>query len=140
MNRYYIRESLEEAYRKCFGEALDDYNSKQKRKDRLKTDYISEIRNSGNGEKVFYENIVQIGDQYDTGIRCSGGSLSSDVQKAADVLEEYVKTFQERNPNLYLFNAAMHMDEATPHLHLDYIPVASGYKTGLKTRNSLGTV
>ena len=47
------------------------------------------------------------------------------------------KTFQERNPNLYLFNCVMHLDEATPHLHIDYIPVANGYKTGMKTRNSL---
>lgn len=29
------------------------------------------------------------------------------------------------------------MDEATPHLHLDYIPVAHGYKTKMHTRNSL---
>lgn len=56
---------------------------------------------------------------------------------AKEVLDEYARTFQERNPNLILFNAVLHMDEATPHLHLDYIPVAHGYKTGLKTRNSL---
>lgn len=54
-----------------------------------------------------------------------------------EILEQYAKTFQERNPNLYLFNCVMHLDEATPHLHIDYIPVANGYKTGMKTRNSL---
>lgn len=53
------------------------------------------------------------------------------------MLDEYAKTFQERNPNLYVFNCVMHLDEATPHLHIDYIPVAHGYKNGLKTRNSL---
>ena len=36
-----------------------------------------------------------------------------------------------------LFNCVMHLDEATPHLHIDYIPVANGYKNGMKTRNSL---
>ena len=40
-------------------------------------------------------------------------------------------------PNLRVFNATIHMDETTPHLHLDYIPVATGYKQGLKVRNSL---
>ncbi len=65
------------------------------------------------------------------------GNLSEAAKVARDILDEYAKTFQERNPNLILFNAVLHMDEATPHLHLDYIPVAHGYKTGLSTRNSL---
>lgn len=65
------------------------------------------------------------------------GTISVDASKAKEVLDEYARTFQERNPNLYLFNAVLHMDEATPHLHLDYIPIAHGYKTGMKARNSL---
>ena len=137
MNVYFIQEALEAAYQKCFGQALADYNAKQKRKDRMKGNYITEIKNSGNGEKVFYENVVQIGDMYDTGISSSGQPLHEDALLAAEVLKEYVRTFQERNPNLYLFNAVLHMDEATPHLHIDYIPVAHGYKTGMETRNSL---
>lgn len=36
-----------------------------------------------------------------------------------------------------MFNCVLHLDEATSHLHIDYIPVAHGYKTGLGTRNSL---
>ena len=72
MNAYFIREPLEAAYQKCFGQALANYNAKQKRKDRMKGNYITEIKNSGNGEKVFYENVVQIGDMYDTGISSSG--------------------------------------------------------------------
>ena len=48
-----------------------------------------------------------------------------------------MQDFSERNPNLYVFNAVLHMDEATPHLHIDYIPVAHGYQKGLQVRNSL---
>ena len=65
------------------------------------------------------------------------GKLTEEAKAAIEILEQYAKTFQERNPNLYLFNCVMHLDEATPHLHIDYIPVANGYKTGMKTRNSL---
>ena len=65
------------------------------------------------------------------------GNLTEDAKTAIEILEQYAKTFQERNPNLYLFNCVMHLDEATPHLHIDYIPVAHGYKNGMKTRNSL---
>jgi hypothetical protein len=137
LNRIYKQESLEEAYEYCFGDALREYNEKQTRSDRKKGNYINEIKNSGNNEKVFYENVVQIGTMYDTGVLDADGNVTVDAQKAAEVLEEYARTFQERNPNLYLFNAVLHMDEATPHLHLDWIPVAHGYKKGMKTRNSL---
>ncbi|MCI9141761.1 MAG: hypothetical protein HFH87_03950 [Lachnospiraceae bacterium] len=136
-NRTYIQESLKDAYEKCFGQALRDYNAAQKRKDRQKDDYLKEIENSGNKEKPFYENIVQIGKKTDTSVVDENGALTEEAKAAIEVLERYARTFQERNPNLYLFNCVMHLDEATPHLHIDYIPVAHGYKNGMRTRNSL---
>ena len=136
-NRIYIQEPLKDAYEKCFGQALRDYNAAQKRKDRKKDDYLKEIENSGNKEKPFYENIVQIGKKTDTPVTDENGVLTEEAKAAIEVLDCYAKTFQERNPNLYLFNCVMHLDEATPHLHIDYIPVAHGYKNGMKTRNSL---
>ena len=51
------------------------------------------------------------------------GYGTEDFQLVADCLKEYMEGFQERNPNFYVFNAVLHMDEATPHLHIDYIPV-----------------
>ncbi len=136
-NRTYIQKFLKDAYEKCFGQALRDYNAAQKRKDRQKEDYLKEIENSGNKEKPFYENIVQIGKKTDTPVVDENGVLTEDAKAAVEVLDRYARTFQERNPNLYLFNCVMHLDEATPHLHIDYIPVAYGYKNGMKTRNSL---
>ena len=136
-NRIYMQESLEQAYEKCFGQALMDYNEAQRRKDRRKENYLKEIENSGNKEKTFYENIVQIGKKEDTPVVDENGNLTEEAKLAIEILEQYAKTFQERNPNLYLFNCVMHLDEATPHLHIDYIPVAHGYKTGMETRNSL---
>lgn len=136
-NRIYMQESLEQAYDKCFGQALQDYNAAQKRKDRRKDNYLKEIENSGNKEKTFYENIVQIGKKEDTPVVDENGNLTEEAKLAIEILEQYAKTFQERNPNLYLFNCVMHLDEATPHLHIDYIPVAHGYKTGMEIRNSL---
>lgn len=137
MNIYYKQQPLEEAYQQCFGEAIEEYNAKQTRADRKKGDYLTEIKNSGNGEKQFYETVVQIGKMDDTSVLGPDGVLTHDAAEAAKILMQYMETFQERNPNLYLFNAVLHMDEATPHLHLDYIPVATGYKTGLTKRNSL---
>ena len=136
-NVYYKQQSLSEAYDQIFGAAIEEYNAKQKRKDRQITDYLTDIKNSGNNEKQFYEIVVQIGKKEDTGVLNESGALSIDAKAAQEILDEYVRSFQERNPNLYLFNAVLHMDEATPHLHLDYIPVAHGYKTKMHTRNSL---
>ena len=134
LNTYYKQEPLKEAYEKCFGAAIEEYNDKQKRADR-KIDgvkgYMDKIRNSGNGEKLFYETIVQIGNQYDSHVSTADGELCQQL------LDEYMRGFEKRNPNLYVFNAVLHVDEQTPHLHIDYIPVADGYKQGQMVRNSL---
>lgn len=137
LDEFYVQQPLKEAYDQIFGQAVAEYNVTQKRKNRKIDDYITKIKNSKNNEKVFYENVVQIGKMTDFGVVDGEGNVTENALLAKDVLDEYVRTFQERNPNLYLFNAVLHMDEATPHLHLDYIPVAHGYKTGMKTRNSL---
>lgn len=136
-NIIYIQQPLKEAYEEIFGPAVSEYIVKQKRSDRKIDDCLSKIKNSGNKEKQFYETVVQIGKRDDTGVLDENENLSEPAKVARDILDEYAKTFQERNPNLILFNAVLHMDETTPHLHLDYIPVAHGYKTGLSTRNSL---
>ena len=130
-NINYKEESLKSAYEKCFGRSVREYNKKQTRNDRKIKNYMQKIKDSGNNEKLFYENVVQIGDKY------SHGFGSDNEQEAIDILDEYAKSFQDRNPNLYIFNMKMHLDEASPHLHIDYIPVATGYKRGLGIRNSL---
>lgn len=127
----YKNETVEQAYEKCFGDSVERYNSKQKRNDRKIDDYLDQVKKSKNKEKVFYETIVQVGDKHTNPVGTFDG------EKAKRILDEYAKTFQERNPNLYIFNMKMHLDEATPHLHIDYIPVATGYTRGLDTRNSL---
>ncbi len=137
VDRENIQQSLKEAYEQIFGPAVAEYNAKQKRKDRHIKDYLTDIKNSGNNEKQFYEIVVQIGRKEDTGVVDENGELTESAKEARQILEEYVKSFQERNPNLYLFNAVLHIDEATPHLHLDYIPVAHEYKSKMHTRNSL---
>ncbi len=83
-----------------------------------------------NKQKSFYEDLVQIGTKDDTGVG------TPDAEVAVACLKEYMEGFQKRNPNLYVFNAVMHLDEATPHLHINYIPVGH-YDRGLDTRNAM---
>ena len=130
LNIEYCNEDLHEVYHELFDAALERYNAKQKRKDRMIDDYYEKIR-SGKQENLFHEIIIQIGD------RESCGAATEDGELAAEILDEYMKGFQERNPNLRVFSAHLHMDEATPHLHIDFVPFTAGSTRGLDTRVSL---
>ena len=130
-NVIYKREDIREVYHTLFDEALEEYNHRQKRKDRRIPDYYEKIRQSRQ-EKLFYEMIVQIGNRDDMGT-----DYREMASLSKEILSEYMEGFQERNPNLYVFNAVLHMDEATPHLHIDYVPYITDSKRGLRVRNSM---
>ena len=129
-NVEYCNEDIKDVYHELFDDALKRYNDKQTRKDRKIDDYYEKIR-SGKQEKLFHEVILQIGDKDNMGSETMEGQL------AAKILDEYMKRFQERNPTLRIFAAHLHLDEATPHLHIDFIPYVTGSKRGLDTRVSL---
>lgn len=129
-NITYVKRDLREVYQETFGKALEEYNAKQKRSDRVINDYYEHIKNS-NQEKLFYETIIQFGNIDSSAVGTEGGEL------AKKMLDDYMKNFQERNPNLIVFNAVMHLDEATPHLHINFVPVAHNQSRGLETRVSL---
>lgn len=126
----YCNENIKKVYHELFDEALERYNYKQTRADRKIENYYEKIRNSKQ-EKPFHELILQIGDKENMSAESENGEL------ARQILDEYYRGFQERNPQLKVFSAHLHMDEATPHLHIDFVPFATGSKRGLDTRVSL---
>ena len=130
LNVEYCNENVKDVYHELFDEALARYNEKQTRSDRRIDDYYEKIR-SGKQEKPFHEIILQIGDKDNMGAKTENGQL------AAKVLDKYMRDFQRRNPTLRVFSAYLHMDEATPHLHIDFVPYTTGSKRGLDTRVSL---
>ena len=131
LNVVYRDEPIQKVYHELFDEAVNRYNAKQKRKDRCINDYYEHLR-TGKQEKLFHELIVQIGNKDDMGVLTENGAL------AKELLDEYMQGFQERNPTLRVFGAFLHMDEATPHLHIDFVPYVSGWKgKGLDTKVSL---
>ena len=130
LNVEYCNENIKDVYHELFDEALSRYNEKQTRNDRRIDDYYEKIR-SGKQEKPFHEIILQIGDKDTMGAETEEGQL------AAKILDEYMQDFQRRNPTLRVFSAHLHMDEATPHLHIDFVPYITGSKRGLDTRVSL---
>ena len=129
-NITYCNENIKDVYHKLFNEALEKFNARQTRKDRMIDNYYEKIR-TGKQEKLFHEVILQIGNFEDMHAASENGQLSKTI------LDKYMQGFQERNPNLYVFSAHLHMDEATPHLHIDFVPFTTGSKRGLETRVSL---
>ena len=129
-NITYCNEKIQDVYHELFDEALQKYNEKQTRSDRVIADYYEKIR-TGKQEKPFHEIILQIGDKDTMGAETENGEL------AKKILDRYMHDFEKRNPNLRVFSAHLHMDEATPHLHIDFIPFTTTSKRGLETRVSL---
>ena len=129
-NITYCNEKIQDVYHELFDEALQKYNEKQTRSDRVIADYYEKIR-TGKQEKPFHEIILQIGDKDTMGAETENGEL------AKKILDRYMHDFEKRNPNLRVFSAHLHMDEATPHLHIDFIPFTTNSKRGLETRVSL---
>ena len=130
LNIEYCYTPIEEAYHQLFDAAQEEYNAKQKRKDRRIENYYEKICN-GDQEKPFYEVIFQVGNKDDMAAAGENGEL------AKAILDKFYHSFLERNPQLHVYSAHLHMDEATPHLHIDFIPFTTGSKRGLSTRVSL---
>lgn len=129
-NIEYCNENIKEVYHELFDEALERYNAKQKRSDRVIDNYYEKIR-TGKQEKLFHEVIFQIGNKDDMNVQSENGEL------AKNILDDFMSEFQNRNPNLRVFSAHLHMDEETPHLHIDFVPFTTGSKRGMDTRVSL---
>ena len=139
-NITFVCQPIGEAYDLLFKESTERYNAKQKRNDRkVHGSYYEHlfgvkpcntVRTAADKRKSFYEDVVQIGKKEDSGYG------TEDFQLVANCLKEYMEGFQKRNPNFYVFNAVLHMDEATPHLHIDYIPVGH-YKRGQDVQNGI---
>lgn len=137
-NVVFVQQALSDAYHQLFDEAVEKYNARQKRNDRKIHNYFEHLFNrlpsksvitGTNKQKSFYEHLVYIGTRKDTAVG------TPDAEITTECLREYMEGFQQRNPNLYVFNAVLHLDESTPHLHINYIPVGH-FTRGLEVRNA----
>lgn len=125
-NVTYAQQDVQAAYHQLFDKAVEEYNAKQRQPCRRIKDYYEHIA-SGKREEAFYEVVVQFGD-----VKTSPcGSQRGEIAK--QMLDEYMKGFQQRNPNLHVFNAVLHMDEASPHIHINFVPFyTNGRQNGLQ--------
>lgn len=126
-NKILIDKDIRQVYKEVFGEALAEYNANQvakKHPERQKKDYYSSISHDKKTEP-FREAVVQIGNK----------DKQIPRWESNEILQKFLKKFQENNPQLVVVGAYIHNDEATPHMHIDYVPVVT-YSKGLKKRVS----
>ena len=128
-NVYLVKEDLRQVYEREFGAAKDRYNDKQQRRDRKIEDYYKHVQ-QGKKNRPQQEMIVQVGGQehFD--------DQEPNREMAKEILQEWFEEFRERNPQLKMYNAVIHDDEASPHMHMNFVPVATGYKKGMDTQVS----
>lgn len=120
-------EPLREAYRRIFGQAQEEFNLKQTRNDRRIADYLSTVRKSAKQHPV-YETIITLGNMEE----------HPDPHESYEILQQVFEEWKKNYPNLEVVGAYFHADEkGAPHLHIDYVPVAHGYKKGMAVQNGL---
>jgi len=136
LNRVWVDRPIQEAYREIFGEAVEKYNEKQRqagRPGRQKGNYLAEVRKDPKVHEA-YECIVAV---------CPESAeererFDREPGLQEQIVQEYLQEFIRDNPHIQVIGAYWHADETgEPHMHLDYIPVATGYKNGMETRVSL---
>lgn len=126
-NKILVDKDIRQVYNEVFGEALAEYNANQiakKHPERQKKDYYSSVCHDKKTEP-FREAVVQIGNKDKQLPRWESNAI----------LQKFLKQFQKNNPQLVVVGAYIHNDEATPHMHIVYVPVAT-YSKGLKKRVS----
>lgn len=113
---------IKQAYKDIFDSAVNEYNNRVRESRKIKN-YYNVIQKSK--KQTAYEIIVQI-----------GSMTEGSPDKAVEALKEYISTWEHRNPNMKLIGAYIHLDESTPHLHIDYIPIAQCNR-GMNLQNTL---
>lgn len=118
---------IQEIYKGTFGDALEEYNQKQRdngRPGRQINDYYKHVKDSKQ-QNVAYEIIVAIGNKQE----------HPQEELAKEILKKYADTWENRNPNLETAGIYYHADEqGVPHVHITFVPIGH-YEKGLKKRN-----
>lgn len=122
LNVALVDENIRSFYKREFGEAVADYNSKQKRADRKIDDYYSKIAHDKK-TKLFQELVIQVGNKDE----------QAPVEVTNKIYKGFLDDFRLNYPQLKVVGAYIHNDEATPHMHIDYVPVAY-YAKGMVKR------
>lgn len=127
-----IYTDMENFYKTEFADALYKYNLKQQREDRKIVDYLSKMEKDTK-TNIGVEIIFQMGDKEDW-----KDKTLEEKQKSIDIFKTAIPELEKRN--IKVVNAALHLDETNPHLHVIAVPIIEGQKRGLQKQVSQNKV
>lgn len=125
-------DTFENFYTELFSESVAKYNASKTVKsnpDRYIFDYLEKVSESKQ-QAVAEEVIITAGDfdfwdEY---------GEQFDKRKLDDVFKAVLEQLNNDCPNFKIFNAVVHYDENSPHMHIIGIPIAVGQKRGMEVR------
>lgn len=134
LNEVLVNEDMHKMFNDLFQPAVDEYNDKQKRKSRKINDFEEHVKESGNLE-LYHEEIVQFGNKDFWDKNYPNGKWATEKHdEVVNAFTEYLDWYQDKYPFMHVHNAAIHMDEGSPHMQIVAIPVATDYKKGVKSQ------
>lgn len=147
--------SLEQIYEKLFQASYEEWLKKEHAKGRqldAPEKYLDKIRIAGDKKRDQYEIIWQFGDMKNTGWKTNRGDFMRSRQLLNDFAERLLSlpyitvvtperladpTWQPPfEDGLIVTNLALHGDENTPQLHMDFIPYSRSKKRGQSIQNA----
>lgn len=117
-------------YNDFFKNALDEYNSKQKRSDRKIKNYFNHVCDDVQ-KHIAVECIIQVG-----GYDFWEDKNLDERKKMTPIFKKQIEKLQKELPNFKIINAVIHYDEACPHVQLVGVPIKENCKRGLSVQVS----
>ncbi|MBE6755385.1 MAG: hypothetical protein E7555_02860 [Ruminococcaceae bacterium] len=126
IHEIWLNKNIRKSYDEIFGEAVREYNEKQKDPRRKIDDYYMKIKKSSQ-QHPCYEMIVTIGNMKN----------QPPPEVGKEIMREFVNDWERRNPNLILMSVTYHADEpGANHIHIDFTPIAYKNSRGMKIQTS----
>ena len=119
-----ILDDVKRIYHEEFDDALANYNS-GKREDRKIKNYLNHVSRSRND--VACEIIIQLGD-----MDFWSDKSIEEWRRMSDIFRHQLTLLESLLPEFKVASAVAHYDELSPHMHVVGVPVAEGYKRGMK--------
>ena len=119
-----ILDDVKRIYHEEFDDALASYNS-GKREDRKIKNYLNHVSRSRND--VACEIIIQLGD-----MDFWSDKSIEEWRRMSDIFRHQLTLLESLLPEFKVASAVAHYDELSPHMHVVGVPVAEGYKRGMK--------
>jgi hypothetical protein len=120
-NEVLVRRDRGQLYVATFEQSILDYNAKQTRANR-KVDILDADGKTSPSKVISYMRSLK-GKEREAILTFGQFDDDTPHETKLEMIKEFWEGWQERNPNLIVLDAVIHLDEAQPHLQVIFLPV-----------------